>query len=48
MWAHFSAILSCKCTCDKSVASLLRGLYIGNSPTVLHNAVLEIHSEERL
>ena len=44
--ALFPAILTRKCTCDVAVVSLLRGRTLGNSPTALRNAILEIHSEE--
>lgn len=44
--ALFPAILTCKCACDMAVVSLLRGRTLGNSPTALWNAILEIHSKE--
>ena len=44
--ALFPAILTHKYACDVAVVSLLRGRTLGNSPTALRNAILEIHSEE--
>ena len=44
--ALFPAILTCKCACDVAVVSLLRGRTLGNSPTALRNAILEIHSKD--
>ena len=44
--AFFSVILAQKYACDVAVVSLLRSQTLGNSPTVLRNAVVEIHSEE--
>ena len=44
--ALFPAILTYKYACNVAVVSFLRGWTLGNSPTVLRNAILEIHSEE--
>ena len=42
----FPAILTRKYACDVAVVSLLRGRTLGNSPTALRNAIMEVHSEE--
>ena len=42
----FPVILTWKCACDKVVVSVLRGQTLGNSPNVLRNAALELHSKK--
>ena len=37
-----------KLGCDRNVVALLRGRTLGNSPTALHNANLELHTDEWL
>ena len=46
--AHFPAILTWKYACDQSVVTLLRSRILGNSSTVLHNQLEEVHREEWL
>ena len=44
--ALFPAILTYKYACNMTMVSFLRGWMLGNSPTALQNAILEMHSEE--
>ena len=46
--AQFPVIVTLKYACDVSVAMLLRGRTLGNSPTALRNRIMEVHSEEWL
>ena len=46
--AHFPAILTWKYACDQSVVTLLHSRILGNSSTVLHNQLEEVHREEWL
>lgn len=43
--AHFPAVLTHKYACDKAVIALLRSRTLGNTPTALHNKLLEMHTE---
>ena len=45
---QFPAVLMYKLGCDRNVVALLRGRTLGNSPTALHNANLELHTDEWL
>lgn len=42
--AHFPAVLTHKCACDREVIAMLRSRTLGNSPTALHNKLLEMHT----
>ncbi|XP_057300249.1 uncharacterized protein LOC130630686 [Hydractinia symbiolongicarpus] len=41
----FPALLTYKYACDSKVISLLKSRTLGNSPTALHNTLVELHSE---
>ena len=46
--AKFPVIVTEQYACDATVAVLLRGRTLGNSPTTLRNVIMEVHSEEWL
>ena len=45
---QFPAVLTYKLGCDRNVFALLRGRTLGNSPTALSNAILELLTDEWL